>query len=129
MKLRYTILYVENVAKSMNLYDVAFGLTRGFIHEGGDYGEMVTGETKLAFAAKELIAQTGKGVGVADPLKPVFEIAFETDDVERAFKTAVKAGAVSQKEPTQMPWDQTVSFVSDPDGILIEICSPVAGSA
>ena len=81
----------------MNLYEAAFGLTRGFIHEGCDYGEMVTGETKLAFAAKELIAKTSKDFGVADPLKPVFEIAFETNDVERALKTAVEAGAVSQK--------------------------------
>ena len=99
----------------MNLYEAAFGLTRGFIHEGGDYGEMVTGETKLAFAAKELIAKTSKDFGVADPLKPVFEIAFETNDVERTLKIAVEAGAVSQKEPTQMPCGQTVSFVSDPD--------------
>ncbi len=126
MKLRYTILYVENVEKSLTFYQAAFGLERGFLHEAGDYGEMLTGETKLAFASKALIAQTGKGVGDADPLKPVFEIAFETDDVQSAFDRALNAGAIVQKQPVEMPWGQTVSFVSDIDGYLVEICTPVA---
>lgn len=129
MKFRYTILYVEDVNSSIDFYETAFGLSRGFLHEAGDYGEMLTGETKLAFASKALIAQTGKGVGDMDPLKPVFEIAFETDDVQSAYETALRGGARSQKAPVQMPWGQTVSFVSDCDGYLVEICSPVASPA
>ncbi|MEP5155303.1 VOC family protein [Planktotalea sp.] len=128
MKFRYTILYVENVAKTMSFYEAAFGLTRGFLHEAGDFGEMQTGETKLSFASKALIEQTGQGVGMADPSKAIFEIAFETDDVAGKFDHAVKSGAKSVKEPSEMPWGQTVSYVSDPDGNLVEICSPVANA-
>lgn len=45
IKFRYTILYVENVEASLGFYGRAFGLETGFLHEGKDYGELVTGET------------------------------------------------------------------------------------
>ena len=54
MLFRYTILYVEDVAQSLDFYERAFGLVRGFLHESGDYGEMVTGETRLAFSSTRL---------------------------------------------------------------------------
>lgn len=34
MKLKYTILYVENVAKTLAFYERAFGLSRAMLHEG-----------------------------------------------------------------------------------------------
>ena len=46
MILRYTIMYVENVEQTLSFYERAFGLERGMVHESGDYGELVTGETK-----------------------------------------------------------------------------------
>lgn len=33
MKLKYTILYVENVAKTLAFYERAFGLSRAMLHE------------------------------------------------------------------------------------------------
>jgi len=59
MKFKYTIVYVEDVAASMSFYEAAFGLQKGFLHEAGDYGEMLTGETSLAFSAKALMRQIG----------------------------------------------------------------------
>lgn len=125
MKFKYTILYVEDVAASMAFYEAAFGLQKGFLHEAGDYGEMLTGETKLAFSAKALMRQIGKDVGDADAARPVFEIALETDDVPAGFARAVKAGATPLKAPEEMPWGQVISYVSDADGILVEICAPI----
>lgn len=126
MKFRYTILYVENVAASMAFYEAALGLSRGFQHEAGDYGEMITGETKLAFSSRALMRELGKSPAPANPAAPVFEIAFETDDVPASFARACAAGARSVQEPQDMPWGQVVSYVSDPDGYLLELCSPVA---
>lgn len=63
MILRYTILYVENVAAALDFYEKAFGLERLFLHESGDYGELATGETKLAFSSKTLMNQLGKSPG------------------------------------------------------------------
>lgn len=49
MKLGYTLIYVDDVKKTMKFYEKAFGLKSGFRHESNQYGEMVTGDTKLGF--------------------------------------------------------------------------------
>ena len=125
MKFRYAILYVNNVAESLDFYERAFALTRGFLHESGDYGELSTGETKLAFSSVDLMRQLGKSTGKAIPGSPVFEIAFETEDVQVAFDRAVAAGANIVQEVREESWGQTTSYVTDIDGYLVEICSPV----
>jgi len=122
---RYSILYVDDVATALDFYERAFGFQRAFLHESGDYGELATGETKLAFSSKALMTQLGKTPGTADRASPVFEIAFETDDVAAAFKRAVEAGAEALQDVREEPWGQTTSYVSDPFGYLVEICSPV----
>ena len=125
MIFRYTILYVADVSAAMDFYETAFGLRRLFLHEAGDYGELDTGTTKLAFSSRKLMAELGKQPGVADPKAPVFELAFETGDVPAALARALSAGAVLVQGSEVQPWGQTTSYVIDPDGYLVEICSPV----
>ncbi|GAA6209430.1 VOC family protein [Cognatishimia sp. WU-CL00825] len=128
MIFRYSILYVDDVAATLDFYQKAFGLTLGFLHESGDYGELKTGDTKLAFSSKKLMHSLGKSPGKADPQNPVFEIAFECEDVSQALATALSAGASLVQDAREEPWGQTTSYVSDPNGYLIEICSPVASA-
>lgn len=125
MIFRYTILYVDDVAASLDFYERAFALERAFLHESGDYGELSTGETKLAFSSIALMRQLGKHPGKPDPKAPVFEVAFETTDVRAALEQALAAGASLVQDVRDEPWGQTTSYVSDPDGYLVEICSPV----
>ena len=127
MDFRYTILYVDDVPAALAFYERAFGLARGLLHESGDYGELATGRTKLAFSSVELMTRIGKAPGRPDAQAPTFEIAFETDDVPGALKRAVAAGAALVQDVADMPWGQTTAYVRDPDGFLVEICSPVAG--
>lgn len=47
MKFGYTIIYVPNVAESLSFFETTFGLSRRFLHESGDCGELDTGETTL----------------------------------------------------------------------------------
>ncbi len=125
MIFRYTILYVADVAASLDFFERAFGLERLFLHESGDYGELATGQTKLAFSSQALMQQLEKTPAMADPAAPTFEIAFETADVPKALARAVEAGAKLVQDAKDEPWGQVTSYVSDPDGYLIEICSPV----
>ncbi len=125
MIFRYTILYVADVPKALDFYHRAFGLELLFLHEGKDYGELATGETKLAFSSRKLMQKLGKSPAEAQPKAPTFEIAFEAADVPAAFAKAIAAGAIPQQEPREEPWGQTTSYVNDPDGYLIEICSSV----
>ncbi len=128
MKFRYTILYVENVRKSLEFYEKAFGLEIGFIHDAADYGELITGETKLAFSSRALMQELGKNTTAPAIKAPSFEIAFETDNVSEQFNRAVQAGATAIKSPEEMEWGQVISYVADIDGYHIEICSPIQGT-
>jgi lactoylglutathione lyase len=128
MKLGYTIVYVPNVAASLAFFENAFGLSRRFLHESGSYGELDTGETTLSFAAHELGDMNFPGGHVAahDSSLPLgFEIALVTEDVRAAHSKAVACGAIELAPPVEKPWSQLVSYVRCPDGILVELCTPV----
>lgn len=125
MIFRYTILYVDDVPATLDFYERAFGLKRGFLHESGDYGEMTTGETKLAFSSTTLMRQLGKDPARPAPKAPVFELAFEADDVPAALTRALEAGATLLQPARDEPWGQTTAYVSDLNGYLVEICSAV----
>ena len=125
MQLRYVILYVPDVPATMDFYVRAFGLERGFLHESGTFGEMVTGETKLCFTAISLMAEIGKQVATTPPALPSFELAFETDDVAAALARALTAGATRVQDVERMDWGQTTAYVRSPEGTLVELCTPV----
>lgn len=127
MKLGYTLLYVNDVQQTMKFYSQAFGLEAGFLHESKQYGEMQTGETKLGFVGHETAESHGFNYDKMDLKKnpAAFEIGFIIDDVKAAFEKAVKNGATPVSEPKTKPWGQTVSYVRDCNGFLIEICSPI----
>lgn len=130
VSLGYVILYVRDVAGSVEFYEAAFGLTRRFLHDdnGKAYGELESGAARLAFAslalAKDLLQQDV--VAASREQAPLgFEIALVTPDVAALFARAVKAGAVAVKEPATKPWGQTVAYVRDLDGHLVELCTPM----
>jgi len=124
----YTILYVKNVEKAIDFYEKVFDLKRKFIAPESSYGELSTGATTLSFASHEL-ANTGlkDGFTASDPAQKPFamEIGFTTDNVEGLVKKAVAAGAILIEEPKTKPWGQVVAYVRDPEGFLVEICTPV----
>ena len=130
MRFGYTITYVPDVQASMEFFEKAFGLSKRFYHESG-YGEMETGQTALAFASHALGASNLpdgyiEAHASAQPLG--VEIALVTEDVSAAHAKAVEAGAKSLKAPMEKPWGQTVSYVRCPDGVLVELCSPIQPS-
>lgn len=130
VKFGYTILYVQNVEKSVAFYENAFGFSRKFVTPESDYGELSTGETTISFASKELAAQNLKDGFIESTLdnKPfAIELGFITDDVPVLVQKATSFGAVLVKEPTEKPWGQIVAYVRDLDGFLIEICTEVKG--
>jgi len=126
MKFKYTILYVADVSKSLDFYQRAFGFEQKMLHESGDYGELDTGGTTLSFSSLSLMSDLEKSPAREKPSSPVFEIAFETSGVKAALDRAISEGAKLVQNLRDEDWGQTTSYVSDPDGFLIEICTPVA---
>lgn len=125
MKLRYTILYVEDVEKTLTFYTEAFGIARGMLHESGDYGELQSGDTKLSFSSLGLMKSLGKTVMAKSGTADTFEIAFETDDVAVALAKALDFGAELVQDKAEMPWGQTTAYVRDLNGFLVELCTPI----
>jgi lactoylglutathione lyase len=128
VKLGYVILYVPDVPATIAFYERAFGLQRRFVHESGQYAELETGGTALAFASEGMAKQNGLTVRFHRPKEDAaaVEVALVTPDVEAAFERAVKAGAQAAQPPKQKPWGQTVAYVRDLDGVLVELCSPMS---
>jgi lactoylglutathione lyase len=127
MRFGYTILYVRDVAASLDLYERAFGQRRRFVHESGDYAELETATTTLAFASHELAESNLPGVfrqPDSGASATAFEVCFVTEDVAGAYERAVKEGAEPVTQPQTKPWGQDVAYVRDADGNLIELASP-----
>lgn len=123
---KYTILYVKDVTETLTFFETAFGFKQTMLHESGDYGELDTGNTTLSFSSLALMTNIGKNPGKANATNPTFEIAFETDDVAGALAKALEAGATLVQDVEEMPWGQSTAYVSDNNGFLIELCTPIA---
>ena len=127
MKFGYTILYVADVEASLTFFEKAFGLSRRFFHESG-YGEIETGSTALGFASHQL-GSSNLPVGYVKADESVLplgmEIALISDDVQSAYDRAISAGATPLNAPIVKPWGQIVAYVRCPDGLLVELCSPM----
>jgi len=128
MQLGYTIVYVDDVPATVAAWEQAFGLTRKFLHPDGGYAELDTGPTTLSFAEREF----GRGHFTDEVTRAMFdggparfEIALVTEDVAAAYARALKHGMTAVVEPATKPWGQTVGWVRDAEGILIELASPM----
>lgn len=124
MKFAHPTLFVKDVSQTVAFYEKAFDLKRRFIHESKQFAEMEAGEATLHFAASEAVKANllpGFQENSLSNLPAGIELCFETNDVATAFLIAIEAGATAYAEPTVRPWGQTVAYVRDLDGVLIEI--------
>ena len=127
-RLGWVIVYVPSVEQALAFYEQAFGLARKFVAEGGSFGELDTGATTLAFVSEELADTNFEGGfqrGAAEAPPYNVELALVFDDVAAAFEHAVRTGATALKAPALKPWGQTVAYVRDPFGTLVELASPL----
>jgi lactoylglutathione lyase len=128
MKLAYTIIYSNDVPASIAFYEKAFGQKQKFMHDSGMYAELDTGGTTLAFAHFDMAHLNGIPVRpnlMQDQSAAGIEIAFSTSDPKKAYDKAIAAGCKAVKPPEKKPWGQTVAYVRDIHGCLVEICTPM----
>jgi lactoylglutathione lyase len=125
MKLGHTTIYVNNVEKTVDFYQKAFGLKLQYLHEDKQYAQMLADDRVLAFHSDKSVQNLGLDFRKnAKEEKPAgFEISLATSNVESVLKKALEEGAVLVLKPMQRPWGQTVSYVTDINGVLVEVCS------
>jgi lactoylglutathione lyase len=125
---KYTILYVKDVVATVEFYTKAFGLETGFVTPEADYGEVITGNTTLSFANLELGNSNIKSGFVESSIenKPFgIELAFVTENIEETWNQAISAGALILEPIVTKVWGQQVGYLQDPNGFLLEICTPM----
>lgn len=125
MRFGYTIIFVEDVERTVEFYERAFGLSRRNVTPL--FAQMETAGVTLAFGAnrnerQELPIPFRENTLESDPAG--FQISLVAEDVEAAYAKAVEAGAVAVVKPHVMPWGQTISRVRDLNGVLVSIVSP-----
>lgn len=124
----YSILYVKDVSATMDFYKKAFGFEQKLLTPEKDYGEIITGSTTLAFASLALgEANFKKGFEASQPNNKPFgiELAFTTSDVAKAMDSAMQHGATLLEPEVEKPWGQTVGYLRDINGFILEICTPI----
>lgn len=129
MRFRYSCIIVKDVPATVAFYEKAFGFGLRFMHPSKAYAELETGATLLSFFGEAFIANN-KLLGdlPSRPVRPddaptTALLAFDTDTLEQDWQRAIAAGATVVKKPEPKPWQQTVGYLRDPDGIVIELCT------
>lgn len=128
LNLGWVIVYVDDPGAAAAFYERAFGLRGEFADPGGTYAQLDTGPTKLAFAAYALGEKNFPG-GVRRAAlhgqPPNVEVTLVADDVEGAYEHALESGCTSLAAPEDKPQGQTVAYVRDPFGTLVELATPL----
>ncbi|MGG0277754.1 VOC family protein [Bacillus rhizoplanae] len=122
LQMKYIILYAQQYEECLHFYrDILKLPIKG---EHGTYVEFDTGSTILAINSRnDVQALTGLSIPKTLSESSTFEIGFVVDDVTETIHNLKEHGVTVLVEPVTKPWGQTVSYVSDPDGNYIEICS------
>lgn len=128
MTLGWVIVYVDDPAAASDFYQQTFGLRGEFADPGGEYAQLDTGTTKLAFAAYTLGERNFPGGvrrGDGDGPPANVELTLVAEDVDAAFARAVQAGCTPLAQPADQPHGQRVGWARDPFGTLLEIATPM----
>jgi lactoylglutathione lyase len=130
LQLRYTGIFVSDVAATVSFYERAFGLNLRYLHPSGGYAEMETGDTLLCFVGEEFLDDT-KLLGYRNlhanrrqaPASGA-QIAFVSHNLSADWNRALQAGAEVVCAPEAKPWGQIVGYLNDLNGFIVEICTP-----
>ncbi len=129
MTFSHVIYYVEDIEKSLLFFKKVFGLETNFFHESGAYAELSTGATTLAFTSDSLAMSNlpdGYKTNSNRELPLGCELVFTSKDIKGLYLKALDHGAKDVLAPMHKPWGQIVAYVRDPNGILLEIASPMS---
>lgn len=111
----YVAVMVKDVARATEFYTRTFGLTP--IPEMSEPGAFTS--FKMAGGSMLGIVDTKRGLEVPD-FPDAYELSFEVDDVEGAYRSWKAAGVQMVGEPHDMPFGRTF-HLRTPDGHTIRI--------
>ena len=102
----YIVLIVGDLDRALDFYTGVLGLPLG--HRSGDYAQLQTGATRLAFYTRSAMANN-------------LAMSLKAPAANAAFAELVARGAPPVAPPTDRFWGQRTAYVHDPDGHLVEL--------
>lgn len=121
MELVNQVIYVDDVEETLDFYYQAFGFGTYTISDDAEYGELTTGNVKIAFANHPYAqAHFKQGYIRAHPKQPAlgFELRFNCTNLSESYDKAVLAGAEPLCPPSQKD-AQYYAYVRAIEGTLI----------
>lgn len=110
-------LLVDNLAVAQNFYQNVLGLKVKSTDTG--FVEFVLGETPLALFEKIHAVAMFPGKYMTSPGGAV--IALRVEDITKTCEGLISKGVIIFEGPKQTSWGQTVAYLHDPDGHIIEL--------
>ena len=92
--------------------------------------ELATGDTLLAFVSEEFLRDAnllgGAQIVYSRRGEPLIgaQIALVTQNLDADWSRAIEAGATILMEPELKPWGQTVGYLQDLNGVIVELQTP-----
>jgi lactoylglutathione lyase len=130
LEFRGAHVVVKDVPKTVKFYGRAFGLSLKYMHPTQGYAELASGAVLLAFISEEFIETTNL-LGTLKYQKNRREhdaggsqLVFVSTNIADDYTRALRAGAVMLKSPELKPWGQTVGYLRDINGYMVELCTP-----
>ena len=121
MELINQVIYVDNVEETLDFYFQAFGFGTHALSDDAEYGELATGDIKIAFANHPSAqAHFKQGYIRAHPKQPAlgFELRFSCTNLSESYDKAVLAGAEPLCPPSYRE-TQYYAYVRAIEGTLI----------
>ncbi|MCV7419845.1 VOC family protein [Mycobacterium yunnanensis] len=128
MRLASVRVITRNVPRAVAFYEVLTGATPNYLTE--DFAELVTPSATLAVSDASRVPLIAGDTPTPAANGSIVE--FWVDDAEALFET-LKSTYGDELDvvqpPTMMPWGNLSVLIRDPDGVLVNLYTPVTADA
>ena len=117
-------ILVKNMAVMVRFYRDVLGFQIKESENASNVYLEKDGTLFLLYRRTDFEKMTNRSYKYADGINGHYEIALRVDSesaLDSIFKDVVSKGAIPVMEPSHMEWGQYTSYISDPEGNLIEI--------
>lgn len=128
MKFINVRLLVGDMAASMKFWRDVMGLKMTFGDETMGYAYFETGSAGVELLTRAgFVEALGEAASAPTPEGRPAVLVFNVDDVDAAYTDFVERGAAAVAGPQDRPaWGVRSAHLSDPDGYIVEIYTPLA---
>ena len=118
-------LFVTDMGRMVAFYRDVMGMATEW--DGEPYADLhADGFRLIMYGRTDFETMTSRHYSYPEGSNGTMELAFAVENyaaVDREYARVVAAGALPVMPPTNEPWGQRTSYVTDPDGNLVEIGS------